>query len=81
MNKFKKGLASLALAALLAPVGAVAAAIPAHAVTKTQCYYTYRNTGSYPGTRVIVCYYDYAWYEEVWGNRDGWYYTPVPVYT
>lgn len=56
----------------------------AEAVTKTQCYYGYRNNGSYPGVRVRYCYYDYNWWEESWmggSNRDGWYYEHVPVYT
>lgn len=65
-------------------IAPVANATPAHAVTKSSCYYTYLLTGTYPGTRVYSCYYDYNWWEESWAggsHRDGRYYVSVPIYT
>lgn len=81
MNKFKK----TALAVVAAAVVAVSGAAPAMAYTTYNCYYGYRTDGgSYPGTKVKYCYYDYNWWEESWAggsHRDGWYYTHVPIYT
>jgi hypothetical protein len=88
MNRVKKILASIALtfgvmlgATVVAPV---ATAAPAHAVTMTQC--TYRTVlgnlgGNYVWVRQANCYYDYNWWEEWNGWRDGWYFTTVPIYT
>lgn len=81
MKKIRTALAALALTAVAAPV----AAAPAMAYTTYNCYYGYRTDGgSYPGTKVKYCYYDYNWWEESWAggsHRDGWYYTHVPIYT
>jgi hypothetical protein len=50
----------------------------------TQC--TYRTVlgnwgGNYVWVRQANCYYDYNWWEEWNGWRDGWYFTTVPIYT
>lgn len=74
--------ASLGIVLGMVVVAPVANAQPAHAATTSSCYYTYILTGTYPGTRVYSCYYDYNWWEETFlGKRDGRYYNRVPVYT
>lgn len=90
MKRIKKLLLSVGLAATLAlTAGTVAQVATAHntskaeAYTATQCRIEYRLTGTYPGYKVNVCYFDYNWWEESWmggSHRDGWYYTPIPVY-
>lgn len=83
----RRSLASLGLAATLALTGGTAAQVvtadnnKAEAYTKNSCYYTYVNNNSY-NQKVLSCYYDYNWWEEVFlGKRDGRYYTYVAINT
>lgn len=73
MNRLKRAIASF-LVAFGITVGAVvvapvATAAPAHAYTTYNCYSYYQY--GYKYTR--ACYYDYNWWEELNGHRDGWY--------
>lgn len=84
MNKFKKALASGALAATLAisgsAVGQVAMATPeagnsasAYSITTIQKWQTDRY---WNGTRWMCGVWEYrihTWWEKLWGAKDGWY--------
>lgn len=77
MNRLKRAFASI-LAALAILIGAVvvapvATAAPAQAVTTYNCYSYYENGWRYR----TACYYDYNWWEELNGHRDGWYNSTV----
>jgi hypothetical protein len=81
MNRLKRTFASI-LATLAILIGAVvvapvATAAPAHAYTKSGCYSYYEYGWRY----TQVCYYDYNWWEEVWGYHDGWYRVGTNSYT
>jgi len=76
MKKIKRALAVAGVTAL-AMVGLAA---PAHAYTKSNCYWVYVNNTSY-GQRALSCYYDYNWWEETFlGKRDGRFYEYQPQY-
>lgn len=87
MNKFKKSLVSLGVAAALAVSGGSVAQVAtadlsskAQAYTTSSCYWV-TLTGSTYGQRVLSCYYDFSWWEEVFqGKRDGRYYEPYRTY-
>jgi hypothetical protein len=87
MNRMKKIAASAALTAgiLLGAtvVAPLSTAEKAEAYTTSSCTtirtMTYLN--SYVWTNRTTCYYDYNWWEEVWGYRDGWYASYAPIYT
>lgn len=80
MNKFKRMVAGVFVAtAALSSIGGAAFAAPAHAVTKTNCYTAY--IGYYPMQKAVKsCYYNYNWFEEVFGGGvDGRYYERIPL--
>lgn len=77
MNIRKKVLSSVLSAGLLTALftGAQVATTQddAQAYTKYNCY---NANMYYSGTNKLYiqrCYYDYNWWEELWGYRDGWY--------
>lgn len=80
MNRIKKTMATLALAATLAvgggAVAQTATATPAHAYTYTQGPEKWQWDRYWNGSRYMCgvwAYIDYNWWEETFqGKRDGW---------
>jgi hypothetical protein len=87
MNRMKKTVASIMVAAGVM-LGATVV-VPLSTAEKAQAYNTYNCSSvrtltylnSYVWTTRTTCYYDYNWWEEVLGYRDGWYTSYAPIYT